>query len=233
MSERMPLVLLPAFMTTGNLWRHQIEALADIADIQVGDLTGHDSIAGMAASVLERMPARCALAGLSLGGYTAFEIMRQAPERVTRLALVSTTARADTPERIVARKAQVEMVRAGRFDEAVAQFLALIQNPDNPLDASLRESVRAMCREVGPDGLLRQQTAMMNRIDRRDGLSAISCPTVVICGRQDQPAPPEHSKEIATGIPGAKLIVVENCGHLSALERPTEVNAALRAWLLS
>ncbi len=233
MPEKEPLILLPAFMTTETLWRHQIEALADIVEIQVVDLTRHDSIEGMAAAVLDQTPERFALAGLSLGGYTAFEIMRRAPERVTRLALVSTTARADTPERLDGRKAQVEMVRAGRFDEAVAQFLTMIQNPNNPLDPAVLETVRSMCQEVGPDGLVNQQLAMMNRSDRRDGLSAISCPTVVICGRQDQPTPLEHSEEMAAAIPGAKLAVVENCGHFSAIERPEEVTAALRAWLLS
>lgn len=233
MSEKTHLVLLPAFLTTETVWRHQIEGLTDIAETQVVDLTRHDSIAGMAAAVLEEAPERFALAGLSLGGYTAFEIMRAAPERVTRLALVSTTPRGDAPEGLDARRSQIEMVRVGRFDEAVAPFPAMIENPESPLDPAVRETVREMCQEVGPDGLINQQMAMMTRSDSRAGLSEIACPTVVVCGRQDPRAPLQHSEEMAASIPGAKLVVVENCGHFSAIERPEEVTAALRAWLLS
>ncbi len=231
MSEKIHLVILPAFMTTGALWHHQIDALADLAAIQVIDLTSYDSIERMARAVLEQSPENFALAGLSLGGYTAFEIMKRAPERVTRLALVSTTARADTQERLDGRKAQVEMVRAGQFDAAVEPYLAMIQNPDNPFDPAVFKNVHAMCQEVGPTSLIDQQLAMMNRSDSRAVLPNISCPTIVICGRQDQPAPLEHSEEIATAIPDAKLVVVENCGHFSAIERPEEVTAAMREWL--
>ena len=231
MSEKIHLVILPAFMTTGALWHHQIDALADLAEIQVIDLTPYDSIERMARGVLEQSPENFALAGLSLGGYTAFEIMKRAPERVTRLALVSTTARADTQERLDGRKAQVEMVRAGQFDEAVGPYLTMIQNPDNPLDPAVLKNVRAMCQEVGPTSFIDQQLAMMNRSDSRAVLPNISCPTIVICGRQDQPTPLEHSEEIAAAIPDAKLVVVENCGHFSAIERPKEVTAAMREWL--
>ena len=132
MSEKIHLVMLPAFMTTWALWQHQIDALADLAEIRVIDLTPYDSIERMARAVLEQSPEKFALAGLSLGGHTAFEIMKQAPERVTRLALVSTTARADTQERLDSRKALVELVRAGQFDEAIETFLTMQQNPDNP-----------------------------------------------------------------------------------------------------
>ncbi len=231
MSEKIHLVILPAFMTTGALWHHQIDALADLAEIQVIDLTSYDSIERMARAVLEQSPENFALAGLSLGGYTAFEIMKRAPERVTRLALVSTTARADTQERLDGRKAQVEMVRAGQFDEAVEPYLTMIQNPDNPLDPAVLKNVRAMCQEVGPTSFIDQQLAMMNRSDSRAVLPNISCPTIVICGRQDQATPLEHSEEIAAAIPDAKLVVVENCGHFSAIERPEEVTAAMREWL--
>ncbi len=233
MSEKIPLVMLPAFLTTGDLWRHQAKALADIAEIQLIDLTRHDSIEGMASAVLDQAPERFALAGLSLGGFTAFEIMRRAPERVTRLALVSTSARGDTRERREGRVAQMEMVRSGRFEEAVAPFPSIIQSAERPLAPEALDCVREMYREVGPDGFLNQQTAMMTRSDSRAGLAAISCPTVVICGRQDQSWPLENSEEIAAAIPGAKLIVIEDCGHFPSIDRPAEVTAALREWLLA
>ena len=227
------LILLPAFMTTVALWRSQVEALADIAAIEVVDLTPYDSIEGMADAVLDAAPDRFARAGLSLGGFTAFEIMRRASERITRLALVSTSARTDTSERLEGRKVQLEMVRAGRFTEAIGPFPTIIQSGERPLTPEALECVREMCREVGPDGFLNQQTAMMNRSDSRAGLAAISCPTVVICGRQDQSWPLENSEEIATAIPGAKLVVIEDCGHFPSIDRPAEVTTAMREWLLS
>lgn len=233
MAEKEDLILLPAFMTTANLWRHQIEALADIASIAVVDLTPYDSIEAMADAVLDAAPERFALAGLSLGGFTAFEIMRRGPERITKLALVSTSARADTSERLEGREAQMEMVRAGRFAEAIEPFPTIIQSRDRPLAPEALETIRDMCREVGPNGFLKQQTAMMNRPDSRAGLAAISCPTVVICGRQDQSWPLENSEELAAAIPGAKLVVIEDCGHFPPIDRPAEVTAALREWLLA
>jgi pimeloyl-ACP methyl ester carboxylesterase len=233
MSKKIPLVLLPAFLSTGDLWRRQAKALADVADVQIISLTRHDSIEGMASLVLDRAPDRFALAGLSLGGFTAFEIMRRAPERVTRLALVSTTARLDAPERLEGRKAQMQLVRAGHFAEAIKPYLTIIQSRERPLTSEALETVLQMCAEVGPDGLMNQQTAMMNRPDSRPGLGAISCSTVVICGRQDQSWPLENSKELAALIPGAKLVVIEDCGHFPTLDQPEETTAALRAWLLS
>jgi len=185
MSEKIPLVLLPSFMATGELWRRQIEALAGIADIQFIDLTRYDSINKMASAVLDQAPERFALAGLSLGGFTAFEIMRRAPERVTRLALISTSARPDAPERLARRKAQMQLARAGRFKEAVEPFPTMMQSRDRPLAPDALQTVLRMCAEVGSDGFMKQQTAMMNRPDSRPGLAGISCPTVVICGRED------------------------------------------------
>jgi pimeloyl-ACP methyl ester carboxylesterase len=231
MSEKIPLVLLPAFMTTKALWRHQIDELADIADIQVIELSNYDSVEGMAGAVLEQAPEKFALAGLSLGGFTAFKIIKAAPERITRLALIDTTARSDPQERIEGRKAMIELAEAGRFDEAVEPYLQMIQNPENPFTEEVFDAVRDMAQKVGPEGLIRQQTAMINRGDSRDGLADISCPTVVICGRQDQPAPLDHSEEIAGAIPNAQLVVIEDCGHFSAIERPDEVTAIMRDWL--
>ena len=233
MTDKIPLVLLPAFLTTGDLWREQAEALSDVAEVHIIDLTHHDSIEAMASAVLNQAPERFALAGLSLGGFTAFEIMRRAPDRVTRLALVSTSARGDTQDRREGRAAQMEMVRSGRFEEAIAPFPSIIQSAERPLAPEALDRVRAMSREVGPEGLLNQQKAMMNRPDSRDGLAAINCPAVVICGRQDQSWPIENSEELAALIPEAKLIVIEDCGHFPSIDRPEETTAALRDWLMS
>ncbi len=232
MSEKTPLVLLPAFMTTRALWGPQIEALADIAEIEVVELTPYDSVTKMAAAVLDRAPERFALAGLSLGGFTAFEILRHAPERIMRLALVSTTAGGDAPERLAARKTQIDAVRSGRFDEVVEGFLKVLQSPAHPWSRAVLETVRQMIHEAGPDCFFRQQDAMRNRVEMRDSLAAISCPTIVIHGRDDQSWPLENGEELAQLIPGARLSVIENCGHFPTLDQPEQTNAALRDWLL-
>jgi pimeloyl-ACP methyl ester carboxylesterase len=233
MSEKIPLVLLPAFMATRTLWGPQIEALADIAEIEVVELTPYDSVTKMTDAVLDRAPKRFALAGLSLGGFTAFEILRRAPERVIRLALLGTSAGGDAPERLAARKTQIEAVRSGRFDEVVEGFLKVLQSPAHPWSPEVLETIRQMIHEAGPNCFFRQQDAMKNRIDSRDSLAAISCPTIVIHGRDDQSWPLENGEELAQLIPGARLSVIENCGHFLTLDRPTEATEALRAWLLS
>ncbi len=226
------LILLPGLLCAQPLWRPQVEALSDLANIRIADLTGAESMRGMAESVLARAPDRFALAGLSMGGYVSQEIMRIAPDRVERLALLDTSARADTPERSEARRVQIRMAKEGRFDEVVeTMFLPSMQNPANPFSPELRETVRAMCASVGPEAFVRQLTAIMTRPDSRADLARIACPTMVLCGRQDQATPVELHEEIAGGIPDARLVVIEDCGHLSTMERPGAVNAAMRDWL--
>ncbi len=233
MSSKVSLILLPAFMSTRTLWGPQIDALADIADVDVVELTPFDSVTKMAEAVLDHAPKRFALAGLSLGGFTAFEIMRRAPERVLRLALASTTARTDSPERLATRKAQIEAVRSGRFAEVVEDFLKVLQSPRHSWSPEVLDTVRQMVRSAGPDCFLRQQNALINRADQRDSLAAIRCPTRVIHGKDDQSWPLENAEELARLIPGAQLTVIESCGHFPTLDRPAETTDALRAWLQS
>ncbi len=233
MSEKISLILLPAFMSTRTLWSPQIDALADIAEIDVVELTPYTSVTKMAEAVLDQAPDRFALAGLSLGGFTAFEIMRRAPERVVQLALVSTTARKDSPERLAARKPQIEAVQSGRFVEVVDGFMKVLQSPTHPWSPEVLNTVRQMVHEAGPDCFLRQQDAMINRVDLRDSLGTISCPTTVIHGRDDQSWLLENGEELARLIPGARLSVIEDCGHFPTLDQPTATTEALRAWLQS
>ncbi len=232
MSEKIPLILLPGFMATSTLWGPQIEALADIAKIEVVELTPYDSVSSMAEAVLDQAPDRFALAGLSLGGFAAFDILRHASERVIRLALVSTTARGDAPERLAARKTQIEAVRSGRFDEVVEGFLTVLQSPTHPWSPEVLATVRQMVHEAGPECFFRQQDAMRNRVDSRDSLEAISCPTIVIHGRDDQSWPLENGEELTHLIPGARLSIIENSGHFPTLDQPEQTTAALRDWLL-
>ena len=232
MAEKRALILLPGLLCTDALWRPQVEALPDLAEMRVADLTGPDTMRGMAEAVLAGAPQRFALAGLSMGGYVAQEIMRIAPGRVERLALLDTSARGDTAERREGRMAQVRAAREGRFGEVVeGEFLPAMMNPANPYPEPLRAMVRAMCGAVGPEAFVRQQTAIMSRPDGRADLPRIACPVLVLCGRQDQPTPVELHEEMAAAIPGARLVVIEDCGHLAPIERPEAVNAAMRDWL--
>lgn len=231
MTVRLPLVLLPGMPLDAALWEHQIAHLRDVAEISVGDVTGADSIAGLAAAVLAQAPGRFVLAGLSLGGYVALEIMRQAPERIVRLALLDTSARPDTPEQTANRRQAVELARQGRFAAVVAASLPRLVHPDRLKHGALVASIQAQAERIGVAAYARQQAAIIGRPDSRPHLPAIACPTLVLCGRQDAITPPDVHAEIADAIPGARLVVVENCGHLAPMEQPEEVTAHLRAWI--
>ncbi|WP_114391687.1 alpha/beta fold hydrolase [Oleisolibacter albus] len=225
------LLLLPGLLCDGDLWAHQVRHLADVAAVQVADLTGQDSIGAMAQAVLATAPPRFALAGLSMGGYVAFEILRQAPERVTRLCLLDTTARPDTPEQSERRRALVLAARTGRFATVLPHMLPNLVHPERLRDASLMQTITDMAKRVGAEAFCRQQTAIIGRTDSRPGLSAISVPTLCIVGRDDALTPPDRAEEMASAIPGAKLAPVERCGHCAPLEQPEAVTALMRLWL--
>jgi pimeloyl-ACP methyl ester carboxylesterase len=228
-----PLLLLPGLLNDAALWRHQIADLADVATAIVGDLTRHDSIAAMATAMLAEAPDSFSLAGLSMGGYVAQEILRQAPHRVLRLALLDTNARADTDEQRARRRGLLELAGKGHFKGVTPRLLPQLLHPAHLTDAALTETVMQMAERVGPDAFLRQQTAIMGRPDGRADLARIACPALVLCGKQDLLTPPELHEEMAAAIPGASLVMIDDCGHLSALEQPERVSAALRTWLES
>jgi pimeloyl-ACP methyl ester carboxylesterase len=231
MTAREGLILLPGLLCDARLWRHQREQLADLADLTVADLTGQDSMAAFAQHVLAAAPDRFALAGLSMGGYVAQEIMRQAPARVTRLALLDTSARADTPEQTARRHGLIRLAEMGKFKGVTPRLMPLLIHPDRLGDAALTEAVLAMAEAVGQAAFLRQQRAIMGRAEGRGDLVNIRVPSLVLCGRQDALTPVELHMEMAASIPNARLAVIEDCGHLSTMERPDQVTAALRRWL--
>lgn len=230
-TARTPLLLLPGLLCDDALYREQVADLADIAAPIVGDLTRHDSIAGMAAAMLAEMPDYFSLLGLSMGGYVAQEIMRQAPHRVIRLALLDTSARADTDEQRARRHGLIELAGKGEFKGVTPRLLPQLIHPDRVGDRALVDTVTGMAERVGHDAFLRQQTAIMGRPDGRPDLARIACPTLVLCGRDDASTPVALHEEIAAAIHGADLVVIEKCGHLSTLERPEAVNPVLRDWL--
>jgi pimeloyl-ACP methyl ester carboxylesterase len=231
MAGRIPLLLIPGLLCDEALWAHQLAHLGDIAEMTVVDVSRDDSMAGMARAALAAAPGRFALAGLSMGGYVAHEIMRQAPERVLRLALLDTSAHNDTPEQQSRRRGLIELAERGRFKGVTPRLLPLLIHPDRQDDAPLTEAVMDMAARVGKDAFLRQQRAILGRIDSRTGLAGYKVPTLVLVGRQDALTPVAASEEMAALIPDAHLIVIEDCGHLSTMERPQQATAALRSWL--
>src|SRR5690348_4090337 len=231
MARKTPLVLLPGLLCGATLWRGQVDGLRDVADSWVADLTQDGSLAAMARRVLAAAPPKFALAGLSMGGYCALEVMRQAPERVTRLALLDTSARADTSEQMSRRRGLIELAEKGEFKGVTPRLLPLFVHPDRLKEKELVNEVMAMAERIGKDAFIHQQKAIMSRADSRSLLSHITCPTLVLCGRQDVLTPPAMAEEIAAGVPGARLDLIEHCGHLTTRERPEAVTAELRQWL--
>ncbi len=230
-SAKIPLILLPGLLCNHHLWAHQAQNLANIADISIADMTLDDSMAGMADRILAQAPAEFDLAGLSMGGYVAHEIMDKAPGRVRRLALLDTSAHADTPSQLRRREGLIELAKKGKFLGVTDQLLPLFLHPDRLDDAALVGEIKEMTQSVGRDAFLRQQQAIRSRLDRRVDLAKIVCPTLVLCGRQDALTRLDIHEEMATAIPDARLVVIEDCGHLSTMERPLAVTAAMRDWL--
>jgi len=228
---KMPLLLLPGLLCDEILWAHQVASLADLANITVADLTRDDNIEAMAARALSEAPESFALAGLSMGGYVAQEIMRQAPERVTRLALLDTSALADSPEQRERRSGFIGQTQEGKFKGVTSRLLPMLIHEDRLEDTELTEKIMAMAKNIGKEGFIRQQNTIMSRKDGFDVLARVSCPTVVICGRQDNLTPLAQHQAMVDAIPGAILIAIEDSGHLSPIEQPHAVSAAMRYWL--
>jgi len=231
MSQHLPLLFLPGLLCDDALWQHQTHYLSDVSKPQVMNLTKHDDVKSMAAYVLSEAPPRFALAGLSMGGYVAFEIMRQAPERVNRLALINTQARPDSDDTRERRKGLIALAKTGKFKGVTPKLLPLLIHHDRLDDQQLSDVVLQMAERVGRDAFINQQMAIIGRPDSRPDFGNIKVPTLVIGGRQDALTPPELAQEMASGISGAKLAMIEDCGHLSPLERPQAVTALLRMWL--
>lgn len=225
------LVLIPGLACTARLFEPQIEALSTDRAIVVADHMRDDSIPEIAGRILREAPGRFALAGLSMGGYIAMEVMRQAPERVERLALLDTSARPDTPEASQDRRRLIALAEAGRFDEIHSALWPRLVHPDHRSDRALQDIVIGMMRDTGAEAYMRQQRAIMARPDSRPSLSGIEIPTLVLVGEGDAITPPAIAREMADLIEWASLVVVPEAGHLSTLEQPERVIQAMQLWL--
>jgi len=231
------LLLIPGLLCSPRLFAPQVAALADLAKTVVPDwrrapLSIWDSWESAARWIVDQMPpGKFALAGLSLGGMLAVEIMQFAADRVTRLALLDTGMRSQNEAERAIRRARIRLADEGHFELVLgmqmARFIPAYRLPDR----KLVDEVMTMCGEIGVEIYKRQEELAAIRADRRPDLPKIKCPTIVVCGRDDAATPLSLSEEMAAAIKGSELIVVEQCGHLVTMEKPEETNAILRRWL--
>ena len=227
----LPVVLASGQLLTAEVWAPQIAALSAGREVVLSDHTRDDSIAGMATRLLDAAPPRFDLVAHAMGGFTAFEVMRRAPARVRRLALLATLASADGPAQTARRQGYITLVEDGRFEEVAEQRIPMLLAPDRREDLALLAVVRRMAADTGAQTFLRQQRAIMGRIDSRPRLKEITAPALILWGDADGITTLAQQEEMAAGIPGARFVTMAGAGHLLTLEQPEAVNAALEAFL--
>jgi pimeloyl-ACP methyl ester carboxylesterase len=225
------ILFIPSQLLTADLWTAQRAALADIGDTMVADHTRADTIAGIAQTILADSPPRFVLVAHGMGGFIAFEIMRSAPECVEKLVLFATLASADTPAQTERRMGYLRLVESGEFGQVVEERIPMMLPEDRRGEAKLVGLVRKMALDTGPEKFLRQQRAIMGRIDSRPRLSEIRCPTLLVYGRHDKIGNMGYQEEMLAAIPGARLEVLDDAGHLVPVERPERANALLRDFI--
>ena len=230
MFGRLPTVLVPGLLCTPQLFMAQLPLFWTQGSVTVADTTRHGEIGAMARAILADAPPVFRLVGLSMGGYLAFEILRQAPERVGELVLFDTSARADTDEVRENRLQMIRMAQNGGFGRIPSMFPRLVA-PGRVDDLQLAALVEGMRQAVGAEGFVRQQMAILGRPDSRPLLAKIDCRTLVVVGEGDQLTPPALAQGVSSGVPGAKLAIIPGAGHLAPMERPEAVNAVLQRWL--
>ncbi|SHK17271.1 Pimeloyl-ACP methyl ester carboxylesterase [Bradyrhizobium lablabi] len=231
MDNSMPILLVPGLGGSPRIYAPVAPALWRFGPVTVGNHIRDDNMGAIARRILAEAPPRFALAGHSMGGYIAFEIMRQAPARVAKLALINTQARPDTPEATTRRRGQIARAQAGEYHAVLDDLFPGFVHPSRRDNAELRQLVHDMGDDIGADAFVRQQTAVIGRADSRPSLAWIKCPTLVLTGDEDNTIPNALSAEMADGIHGAKLVILQNCGHLPQLEQPQATADALVEWL--
>lgn len=228
------LVLIPGLAGDATPWRAQLPAMPRAVRAVVSapqSWPGAHSIAQMAALLLSQHPGRLLLCGASMGGMIAMEAARQAPERVAGLALLGTTARPETLDMRALREAAMELFAQGRLREVIEPNVAFAFHPVHAARPALVKDYLDFVLRAGAEQLVQQNRAVVHRPDARGHLPRIACPTLVVCGARDQLTPPDCSEEIARLIPGARLVLLPQCGHMLTMEQPDAVNQTLREWL--
>jgi len=225
-----PIVLVPGLLCSSEIFAAQIPALWPFGPVTIASTLEGDRIEDAAASILRDAPPRFALAGISMGGYLSLEMIRQAPSRVVKLALLDTSARPDTIAQTDARLEALAQART-HFMAVALLALARLLHPRRRGDPDILDINLRMARAVGLEGYERQLRIAISRPDSRPFLGAIDVPTLVLVGDCDPLTPLDHSQEIAAAVRGAELTVVADCGHLSPIEQPGPVSDALARWV--
>jgi pimeloyl-ACP methyl ester carboxylesterase len=231
MTDLTPILLIPGLACSSRIYAPIMSDLWQFGPVIVANHIRDDDMGAIARRILAEAPPRFALAGHSMGGYIAFEIMRQAPERVARLALINTQARPDTPEATQKRRVLMALAQAEGMHAMIDTLVPLLVHPSRNGEADLRQLFRDMCDDVGLEGFIRNQTAIIARPDSRPTMTGIRCPTLVLTGDEDNIIPNTLSAEMADGIAGAKLVTIPDCGHCPQPERPQAAAEALAAWM--
>lgn len=227
-------ILLPGLASDAGLWSRQLPVLATRHFVHVSDVHFRfDTLPEMAAALLAEAPPDAVLVGSSMGGMLALEAARQQPGRVRAIALLGSSARADTPEQIRLRSEACERFAAGGMDDVLRANLPFAFHGGGAGRESLIRDYFEMIHRAGAQALVRQNRAVMARADLRPALAQLRCPLLVVCGRSDLLTPPECSEEIAAAVPGADLVLLDECGHLLTMEQPERVNQLLLDWLAS
>lgn len=230
---KIPLVLLPGTLCDATLFAHQVKNLEDVAIPQVIDVHHQDHLPDVADYVLSQVDGAFAVAGLSYGGIVAFELWRQAPERITKIALLNTNPHEASPQTREKQKRFVGMAHLGEFQEITTDFLKdVMLHPNHQKDTTLRKQVFEMAEHIGIQGFVNEVKAQLNRPSSMPTLPHITCPTLVLTGREDIVIPVHIHEQMADQLPHSRLVIVEQCGHLSTMEQPNIVTQALRDWLL-
>lgn len=226
-----PFLLVPGLLSTAAIFAPQIPFLWQFGPVTVASTRGQSTIAEIAASILETAPARFSLVGLSMGGYVSFEILRQAPERVLRLALLGASARPDTAEQTRRRLDLLNRASRENLAQIAEDMFEMSLSPNNRKSAGLRSTNRSMAKAATMEQFIGNTHATIGRPDSRGCLGQVSVPTILIVGEDDSVMPPSHSEEIAKAIPGAELHILPRCGHAATIEQPRIVNELLEAWI--
>ncbi len=226
-----PLVFLPEMMCDARVFGPQLAALSPHYTLTMAPLTGGDRIEEIASRLLDALPRKFALAGLAMGGCVAMEILRRAPDRLTRIALMNTTALAETPQTAADYEPKIIKARSGLLADAVPEFLSPDQLANGPYRNEVMALVTDMAENLGVDAIIRQARALQRRRDQQVVLRKCKVPALVLCGEEDGIAPIKRHSFMAELIPYAELKVIEGAGHLPTLEQPEATTAAIHDWI--
>ncbi|MDO4637613.1 MAG: alpha/beta hydrolase [Lautropia sp.] len=228
----LPTVLVPGLLCTPQLYAAQLSLFWAAGPVFLADTTRHRTLGDLARNLLHQAPPEFRLVGFSMGGYIAFEVLRLAPSRVKELILIDTSARSDTQQIRERRQQMIHLAQNGRFGRIPLMFSRLVA-PGRSHDTQLASVVEAMRMSIGAEAFVRQQQAMLNRPDARPGLRNIACRTLIMVGEEDRVTPVSAAHEMYGDISQARLVTIQNAGHLAPMEQPEAVNTALQHWLMA